>query len=216
MKSQTPTWAIIVAILMMLVGGCGIKNDVQSINIRSFLAMKDKIIDKIETKKNKSAKDDSDSLNIAQDEAKEIKVDSSEYSLNENEEIRDSITSDTLNSENEINIKDMFGAMLNVPEETIVSIIRFGYIGLFFSLLFVIGGLFLLIKKKFSISLAYGAIGANILFSIIRWTMLSGKGGTLLAIGNSIGAAFTIFVSLILFIVIISCDKSHYEEIYSD
>lgn len=216
MKSQTPTWAIIVAILMMLVGGCGIKNDVQSINIRSFLAMKDKIIDKIETKKNKSAKDDSDSLNIAQDEAKEIKVDSSEYSLNENEEIRDSITSDTLNSENEINIKVMFGAMLNVPEETIVSIIRFGYIGLFFSLLFVIGGLFLLIKKKFSISLAYGAIGANILFSIIRWTMLSGKGGTLLAIGNSIGAAFTIFVSLILFIVIISCDKSHYEEIYSD
>lgn len=47
MKSQTPTWAIIVAILMMLIGGCGIKNDIQYINIREMLAMKDKIFDKM-------------------------------------------------------------------------------------------------------------------------------------------------------------------------
>ena len=56
MKSQTPTWAIIVAILMMLIGGCGIKNDIQSINIRSILDMKDKILENMETKAKNSNK----------------------------------------------------------------------------------------------------------------------------------------------------------------
>ncbi len=216
MKSQTPTWAIIVAILMMLVGGCGIKNDVQSINIRSFLAMKDKIIDKIETKKNKAAERSSDTINAGSDRKEGTDLDSGDIVVSQNVETSDTLKSDSSETNEEINVKEMFNNMLDLPEESIVSIIRFGYLGLIFSFLFIIGGLFLLIKKKFSINLAYGVIAANIVFSIVKWTMLSGKGGTLLSIGNSVGAAFTIFIAIILFIVIISCDKSHYEDIYTD
>lgn len=216
MKSQTPTWAIIVAILMMLVGGCGIKNDVQSINIRSFLAMKDKIIDKIETKKNNIAERSSDTINADIDKKEGTDLDSVDIDDSQNVETSDTLKSDSSETNEKINVKEMFNNMLDLPEESIVSIIRFGYIGLIFSFLFIIGGLFLLIKKKFSINLAYGVIAANIVFSIVKWTMLSGKGGTLLSIGNSVGAAFTIFIALILFIVIISCDKSHYEDIYTD
>ena len=214
MKSQTPTWAIIVAILMMLVGGCGIKNDAQSINIRTFLSLKDKIVNKIETKKNRTSKESIDtnlSANI-----KEETIDSGDVDYAENVVSEDTLKSDSSKSDDEINVKEMVDDMLNIPEETIVSIIRFGYIGLFFSFLFIVGGIFLLIKKKFSLKLAYGVIAANIVFAIIKWTVLSGKGGTLLSIGNSVGAAFTIFIALILFIVIVSCDKSHYEDIYID
>ena len=94
--------------------------------------------------------------------------------------------------------------------------IRLGYIGLVFSFLFIIGGLFLLIKKDFSIKLAYFVLGANIAFSIFKWIMLSGKGGSMLAISNSVGAAFSILISIIVGVVIVSCDKSHYEEVYTD
>ena len=222
MKNQTPTWAIIVAILMMLIGGCGIKNDIQSINIRSVLEMKDKILDNIQTKKSHSKKTKRDSSDNSTEKSKAAELDSSDL-LNVGQVVlqdslsNDSFSKDSLSdSDNEINVKDMFGSLLDVPEETISTIIRFGYIGLFFSFFFILGAVFLLIQKNFSIKLAYAVLGANILFSIFRWVMLSGKGGTLLALGNSIGAAFSIFSSIILVVVILSSDKSNYEDIYAD
>ena len=222
MKSQTPTWAIVVAILMMLIGGCGIKNDVQFIKIRSILDMKDKILENIGDDNGHS---EPDSLIKAEIEVGSEKSDSSDAfealkePYIEDDDNKASDTVYTVNNESDSDkkmVKDMFGAMLDIPEKTIKKIIVFGYIGLFFSFLFLLGGLFLLIKKSFSIKLAYGVLGANVLFSLIRWAMLSGEGGTLLSISNSVGAAFTIFGCIILFVVIISSDKSHYDDVYTD
>jgi len=216
MKSQTPTWAIIVSILMMLIGGCGIKNDIQYINIRSMLAMKDKFISNID----KSIEKETDSS--ATNPSENVVTDSMSIDTISEEDENDEVNSDTsaidLNGEKkDINeVKSMIDGFLDVPEETIQWMIRLGYIGLFFSLLFLIGGLFLLIKKDFSIKLAYIVLGANIAFSIFKWVMLSGKGGSMLAISNSVGAVFSIILSIIVGIVIISCDKSHYEEMYTD
>jgi hypothetical protein len=216
MKSQTPTWAIIIAILMMLIGGCGIKNDIQYINIRSMLAMKDKFISKIDEKVDKS---EDTTANTSNDTLTAETMDADTVSADVDEEL---LTTDTsgleINGEKkDINeVKDMLGGFLDIPEETIQWMIRLGYIGLVFSFLFIIGGLFLLIKKDFSIKLAYFVLGANIAFSIFKWIMLSGKGGSMLAISNSVGAAFSIFISIIVGVVIVSCDKSHYEEVYTD
>ena len=216
MKSQTPTWAIIVAILMMLIGGCGIKNDIQYINIRSMLAMKDKFMNKIDA----SIEKEKDSLAAVSPDA--VAVDTLTMDTISEEAEDDFVNTDTsaidINGEKkDINeVKDMIEGFLDVPEETIQWMIRLGYIGLFFSVLFLVGGLFLLIKKDFSIQLAYTVLGANIAFSIFKWVMLSGKGGSMLAISNSIGAAFSIIISIIVGIIIVSCDKSHYEESYTD
>lgn len=216
MKSQTPTWAIIVAILMMLIGGCGIKNDIQYINIRSMLAMKDKFMNKIDA----SIEKEKDSLAVVSPDA--VAVDTLTMDTISEEVEEDVVNTDTsaidINGEKkDINeVKDMIEGFLDVPEETIQWMIRLGYIGLFFSVLFLVGGLFLLIKKDFSIQLAYTVLGANIAFSIFKWVMLSGKGGSILAISNSIGAAFSIIISIIVGIIIVSCDKSHYEESYTD
>jgi hypothetical protein len=216
MKSQTPTWAIIVAILMMLIGGCGIKNDIQYINIRSMLAMKDKFMNKIDA----SIEKEKDSLAAVSPDA--VAVDTLTMDTISEEAEDDFVNTDTsaidINGEKkDINeVKDMIEGFLDVPEETIQWMIRLGYIGLFFSVLFLVGGLFLLIKKDFSIQLAYTVLGANIAFSIFKWIMLSGKGGSMLAISNSIGAAFSIIITIIVGIIIVSCDKSHYEESYTD
>ena len=216
MKSQTPTWAIIVAILMMLIGGCGIKNDIQYINIRSMLAMKDKFMNKIDA----SIEKEEDSLAAVSPDV--VAVDTLTRDTISEEVEEDVVNTDTsaidINGEKkDINeVKDMIEGFLDVPEETIQWMIRLGYIGLFFSVLFLVGGLFLLIKKDFSIQLAYTVLGANIAFSIFKWIMLSGKGGSMLAISNSIGAAFSIIISIIVGIIIVSCDKSHYEESYTD
>ena len=216
MKSQTPTWAIIVAILMMLIGGCGIKNDIQYINIRSMLAMKDKFMNKIDA----SIEKEKDSLAAISPDV--VAVDTLTMDTISEEAEDDFVNTDTsaidINGEKkDINeVKDMIEGFLDVPEETIQWMIRLGYIGLFFSVLFLVGGLFLLIKKDFSIQLAYTVLGANIAFSIFKWIMLSGKGGSMLAISNSIGAAFSIIITIIVGIIIVSCDKSHYEESYTD
>lgn len=216
MKSQTPTWAIIVAILMMLIGGCGIKNDIQYINIREMLAMKDKIFDKMAASEKKSG----DSV-IVNDEKAEFKdtLSISEDSLSTDieEVFTDTIHLTDGDQKKDIGeIKDMVEGFLDIPEATIARMVTFGYIGLFFSFLFILGGLFLLIKKNFSIQLAYAALGANVLFSISKWILLSGEGGGLLNIANSVGSAFSIVGCIILFVIIISCDKSYYEDIYTE
>ena len=201
---------------MMLIGGCGIKNDIQYINIRSMLAMKDKFMNKIDA----SIEKEKDSLAAVSPDA--VAVDTLTMDTISEEAEDDFVNTDTsaidINGEKkDINeVKDMIEGFLDVPEETIQWMIRLGYIGLFFSVLFLVGGLFLLIKKDFSIQLAYTVLGANIAFSIFKWIMLSGKGGSMLAISNSIGAAFSIIITIIVGIIIVSCDKSHYEESYTD
>ncbi|MBK8668037.1 MAG: hypothetical protein IPN89_00680 [Saprospiraceae bacterium] len=211
MKSQTPTWAIIIAILMMLIGGCGIKNDLQSIHIRSVLALKDKIFDNIIEKQDPSVTE-ADSGEMDQDTlpGNDVKV-----TINS-----DSTTSpDSMDEKNNaelIKMKDTFSKMADIPEDVIQRIIQLGYVSLIFSVLFIIGGIFLLVRRPFSIQLVYLALGANIIFSMVRWIMLSGKGGSMLAIANSVGSASSIFASVVLIAVVVSCDKSHYEDKYSD
>ncbi|MFZ1749202.1 MAG: hypothetical protein WAU01_03390, partial [Saprospiraceae bacterium] len=213
MKSQTPTWAIITGILMMLVGGCGIKNDIQSIKIREILSLKDTFINKItEAETNKSnTKNDTISVKneeVNQDDVAEIFdsldiTDSSEMNIEDAVAGVDSIPENDDSNSEEKRIKETIESMIDVPEPLIQRIITFGYIGLFFSLLFIIGGLFLFIKKSFSISLAYSVLGANVVFSIVKWFYLSGGSG-LVSMTNSVSAGFSILLSIIIFVIIIS------------
>jgi hypothetical protein len=207
MESKTPTWAIIVAILMMLMGGCGVKNNIQSINIRSILAMKDNLFNNIDNKKKLKEQDTLGQIHNSKDT---LTLTNSNTPTTIDSMVAD--TSDRKeNGEDMQAFRDMFGTMLDLPESTIQKIIYFGYFGFIFSLLFLIGGLFLLKKRNFSIHLAYGVIGANILFYAVKWIMFANEGNTFITIGTSFGVAVTIFMCIILLVVIISSDKTHYE-----
>jgi hypothetical protein len=217
MKNQTPTWVIITAILMMLVGGCGIKNDMQAINIREMINLKDKIVDKIIKAEDGEEQDSNqvvaDTMMADSNEQIIVNQDTTETALQDS--LSASADSSTVSAQN-TDMDDLMGQIFDLPEETIQLYIKFGYAGLFFSLLYLIGGLFLLIKKSFSIKLAYIAILANILFSITKWILMSGKGGTFLSISNSVSSVFSILISIILLVIIIASDKSHFEEQFTD
>ncbi|MBK9733526.1 MAG: hypothetical protein IPO92_00600 [Saprospiraceae bacterium] len=175
MKSKTPTWAIITAVFIMLIGGCGIKNDIQSIKIRDIIAMKDNIFNAID-KDNMENLDTSIVKTSNVDSITPERVDTT-LVVNDTMSGKDSITSLTgKEDKNEReDVKKMLNEVFTISEKMIGRFIIFGYIGLIFSVLLIVGGLFLLIKKSFSIKLVYAAIGANILFSLVRWIMLTGE-----------------------------------------
>lgn len=209
MKEQTPTWAIIVGILMMLIGGCGIKNDIQSINIRDIIAMKDKVLDNIVSESKDSLSKDTGELkqNI---QNPDLPADTliSENSVSADVDSVDSdVPQDSLTDKNS---GKMFGDIFNVPEKTIIWTIRLGYVGLVFSFLYIIGGLFLFIRKTFSLKLAYVALGANMVFNIFKWIVMSGQDAGLLKMASSVGSAFSLFTCIILLIIIISSDKAYF------
>lgn len=211
MKSQTPTWAIVCAILMMLAGGCGIKNDIQYINIKEMMAMKDKFQDaiqqSIENKENETSI--SDTLNEPY-----VEYTASVDSLDQDTTFA---TKDTAVASAEIDdFTQKMESMLDISDDTIQKIIYIGYAGLLFSLLFLLGGLFLLIKKTFSIQLALVGLGLNIIFAITKWIILSGNGNFLVSVSNSMSAVFSIIFCLIIMIVIYASDKTHYEESWTD
>ncbi|MBC7885173.1 MAG: hypothetical protein H7X99_06840 [Saprospiraceae bacterium] len=213
MQNKTPTWAIITAIFMMLIGGCGIKTDLQSINIREILALKDKIITKIENDNNA----EEDTIDTETTDTSLINTDTLQ-TINDTVSVTDTTLANN-NGEDDDNeeVKEIFDEVFHLSDEMTERIILFGYIGLFFSLLYILGGLFLLIKRSFSINLAYAVVGVNIVFSIVRWTMLSGdEMNKMLSIANSVGSALSIIVSIIVLVIIVSNDKSAYEEVYQD
>ncbi len=196
MKSGTPTWAVIVAIFMMLIGGCGIKNDIQSINIRTLLSKKDEIFEKSRVEIEKNIKSDTvDNTTVVADSL------GSEVDSLAEKEIR--------NAEKSI---DSFKKMMDIPEPLINQIIMLGYIGLFFSILLVLAGLFLILKKSWSIKFAYAALILTMLFSIAKWVMLSGEGSTLITLSTGLSAAFTLVLCTVLLIVTFSSDKSYLED----
>ena len=99
-----------------------------------------------------------------------------------------------------------------ISDFTKTWIVRFGYIGLFLSLLYVLGGVFLLIPKKHSINLAYLALVLSFVFSILTYVVITSD-----AKNSFVGMAtgFTqiggIIIDFILLIVIIASDKTAYE-----
>lgn len=76
--------------------------------------------------------------------------------------------------------------------------IRFVYIGLLIWFIFIIGGIFLLIKKTYSIKLAYIAIALSILFYISQLFVFMPNGNIL----------FSLLIGLVLLVVLFVSDKT--------
>ena len=89
--------------------------------------------------------------------------------------------------------------------------VRFGYIGLFVATLYILSGVFLLLKRSFSIQLVYVALATSIVFSGIQTLVLaSDPSGGLISKSAGFGNIFGIIVDIILVVVIIAIDKTTY------
>lgn len=90
-------------------------------------------------------------------------------------------------------------------------IVRLGYIGFIPSLIYIVGGLFLLIKRRFSIKLACSALILSALFSVIRTVVLLKDASIgFIAMSSSFGMIFGVIMDVILLIIILASDRSYY------
>lgn len=102
--------------------------------------------------------------------------------------------------------------ILYMSDFTKTWMIRFGYLGLIMGLLYIIGGVFLLILKPFSVNLAYGVLILSIIFSVIQALTLSGDASRgIVALTAGFSHAFGIIIDIVLIVVILASDKTAYQ-----
>ncbi len=187
---KTPTWALVVGIMMLLFGSCSLNGDLQSIYSPKMFEIQEKILDGM-----------SDGMKDAQsDSTKTNKEDATETTSN----LDDKIMFEKMSE----NMKDMF----HVSDFTKTWMVRFGYIGIIVSIIYILGGLFLLIKKPFSIKLVYVALGLSIIFSIVKVIVLSADSSdSFITMTAGFSEMFGVVFDIILLIVILTSNREVYK-----
>ena len=193
---KTPTWGIVVGILMILFGGCGAMTDLQQINMPNMLDMQNKMWDGMSKKR------------IENDSLAAQNYDST------------AVSSDQKNSFDVEDIAKSMEEVFHISEFTRTWMVRFGYIGLFVVLIYMLAGVFLLIKRNFSIKLAYGAIALSMVFGITQWLVLASDPTTdqLIGVASGTSQLFGLVIDFVLLVAIWAADKTAYypEEIINE
>jgi hypothetical protein len=189
---KTPSWATTIGIIMIVLGGCSVMNDIKSVRLPEDLEKAMSII-----KKKQRAAD------AIQEDSVEIVINDSLFVAEEKEAIEDSISFG--------NHKESLEDMLKLTDFTRTWIVRFGYVGLFSAGLYILGGIFLLVRRSFSINLAYGVLIVSILSSGAQVAVLtSGSSSGFLALTTGLSQLLGILIDIILMAVIFSSDKEAY------
>ncbi len=191
---KVPTWAYVIGILMMLFGGCNISRDLKNINISKITEKYSKVYEEIQ-------ESSTDSLNnIASDTTV---IDSAEIErIKSHKKIIKTIKNMTV-------IDDFTKKWTKI----------FGYLGLMVSIIYILGGLFLMIIRKFSIKLVYFALGLSIIFSIFKLVVFSSSSSSnFITFSSGFSNSFSIIIDIILLIIILVMDKEIYymKEDYED
>ena len=196
---KTPTWATVTGILMIVFGGCSVMNDIKSITLPSILEKQKSFMEK-KMKEAKAHEMEEDS--IAKANAPADSVARAEDYNDEDEDAEESF------EEKEKKVEEA----LKLPEFSKIWIIRFGYVGLVSAVLYAIGGIFLLVKKPFSIKLAYTVLGISIVTSAVQAAVLvSGQSSGIIALSTGLSQLVGVLVDIIMIAVIFTSDKEAYQ-----
>jgi hypothetical protein len=189
---KTPTWGVVIGILMIVFGGCSVIGDFQAIYLPDKL---EEEMGKAKTKMEEEREEALDSVALE-----------SMDSVTRAEAIEDAERVEEKRKELE--------EMINISDFTKTWIIRFGYIGIFVSLLYMTGGIFLLVKQKFSIMLAYTALIVSILCGGAQAAILtSGESSGAIALFAGVSQIVSIIIDIVLLAVIFASDKEAYTDL---
>lgn len=203
---KSPTWAIIVGILMLLFGGCDLMGDLQRIKAPKMLEIQEDLIVNIVKSVDQKEKEDRSRDSLSQNVETDVLMDSLNSILLEH----DGDTSH-LGTEDMSELLENMTDMLHVSEYSKKWMVRFGYIGIFVSIIYLLGGVFLLIKQWFSIRLVISALGLSIAFAIFQMVIMSmDDGGGIVSTFSSIGYTLSIIIDIILLVIVIASDKTYF------
>jgi hypothetical protein len=197
---KTPTWATVTGILMIIFGGCSVVNDIKSITLPGMLDSQRGLIKEKMDEAKAHAKEDSVSRANAADSSATAD-DADEDDDDEEENVEKTF------EEKEKEVEEA----LKLPEFSKIWIVRFGWIGLASAVLYAFGGIFLLVKKPFSIKLAYAVLIFSIATSAAQAAVLtSGESSGLIALTTGLSQLVGVLIDIILIAVIYSSDKEAY------
>mgnify|MGYP005996962345 CR=1 FL=1 len=187
---KTPTWANIVGICMIVFGGCSLNDDIQSVNSPMLFDLQEEIFDEISGE----IESKSDSVVVQGGDSTTIELGKTD----------DQVKADSIANK----MKDM----LHISEYTKTWLVRFGYIGVVISIIYLLGGIFLMVKKPFSIQLAYGALALSSILGIVKTSVLSSdSSGGLVAMTAGLSQIFGILIDIVILAVIFSSNKEAYQ-----
>lgn len=202
---KTPGWAIFVGIMMILIGGCGALSDGQAILSPKLFSMNEDFMEVIEEN---SEKEDSETNASDEVDTNTELIDSSDSDLSTEVQL----DSSDINFDKEDNdVPEEISELLKISDHYKTWIVRFGYIGLIFSALYIISGFFMIARQRFSLKLTYITLISCIIFALIQIFILTMGEKNIFTIGSSASAGGGILVDLIFIIIITACDTEAYE-----
>ena len=110
------------------------------------------------------------------------------------------------------NAQESLTKMLHLSAYSKTWIVRFGYLGLFSSIFYIIAGIFLMFKFRFSPMLAVAALSISMLVAITQMVVLAlDNGGGMMMMSKNASLIFGIVIDLVLLVVILASDRSAYK-----
>lgn len=185
---KTPTWSYVVGIIMMLFGGCDTLTSLTTVNADMEVNYNEQFAEGFEKGYQYREEDSlaSDTTVRAFDKQREESIE---------------------------NVKKITKDMFVVTDYTTSWIKRFGYIGIFVAVLYLLGGLFLMIPRKFSIPLVYLGLIVSIAYSIIKPIIFASEASLgIFTILSGFSGIFSVIIDAILLIVVLVSNKEVYRK----
>lgn len=206
-----PTWVIVYAIFMFLVGGCSLFNDIGDLNIDKLEQLQEEMLD-VDVNVNVNVEGDnieSDTFQTKLDTMSEAKIDTMNQRLS-------MLFGDTLqrDANGKVDMKATIKKATNISEYRKTWTKRFAMISLVISILFIIGGIFLLTKNKITVPFIITTLASSMAFGLFQYFIFKADeaSGSLIATTGKFEVIFSIVVDVILLIVFMVLDKSYFTE----
>ena len=191
-----PTWAKILGVLMILIGGCGATQDLKLTKTNQLIEFQSDLLEEID--KNGDINIDSSGL-----ESLKKMVEKDSISLPDS-----LITGETL--------ADSFNQLTYIPPTVATKLIKHGYLGYIFSLLYVLAGIALLTFRKHVIKIVYGVVILCLAFALYQHLDLRNAGlSSLFKIGLNLQNGFGALIDIIVLVTFTVVGKEYFRDNYS-
>ena len=208
-----PTWVIMLSATLILIGIFSLFGRISDINIDKL----DEMVKNISIETDIDDNDEDKSIHI------ELSSEKSEIDSLSPEK-QDSAIANlekvfgengiVLDDNNNIDIEATTKKAIEISDYRKKWTITFGWIGAVFSVLFMIGGLLLFYKSKFTVPFIITLLSTSMAFGFFQFMIFKAdvSSGNLIKLGSKFEVLFAIALDVILLIVFMAIDKSYLSE----
>jgi len=168
-------------------GGCSVIKDIQTVYMPDMIEKQKDMVEGL----SQSVNTTSDSTNVA--------------------DTSSAVVDKSVNDEAFKNMEKTMNKMFYMSDFTKTWMVRFGYIGALVSLAYILGGVFLLTRKDYSIKLAYVVLLLSIAFAVTKGVVLSSEESSgFIAFASGYSQMFGVVIDIVFLVVIVASDKIAY------